>query len=477
VELIEKDIVRCKLRFSVTDSGIGMTTEQISKLFVAFSQADSSMTRRFGGTGLGLAISKWLVEMMGGEIWVESILGKGSTFYFTADFNRQSEEKQKGKKDTILPEFINRISGAHVLLVEDNILNRLVAKEILEGAGLVVEVADNGQEAVEEVSKWDYDVVLMDLQMPVMSGYEATRLIRGDLRHANLPIIAMTAHAIQGTREECLAAGMNDYIAKPIDKKDMFSILTRWIKPSFLDWDRPTTVCEVVQGETTEQTLPETLPGIDIPAGLERLGGNRTLFIRLLLGFSRDYAGVTDEIKAALNRNDMDRALRLSHTIKGVSGNLSAKDLHAVASDLEKCIKQQILEKFDSLLEVFDQALRQVLESVKCLDTPRAEGMVKKFEKDTAVGWAYERPTELKEAIRQLENESMPLWETIKQRVIFGEIGSFGHHIKAQGEKYRLKPLEKFGDDLLMCISNFDIENINLLLNSFPELVGKIKSS
>ena len=195
-----------------------------------------------------------------------------------------------------------------------------------------------------------------------------------------------------------------------------------------------------------------------------------------MLRFSRDYTGVTDEIKAALNRNDMDAAARLAHTIKGVSGNLSAKDLHALASELEKCIKQQIVERFDSLLEVFDQALRQVLESVKCLDAPGAEGMVKKFEKDTAAEWTYESPTELKEVIRQLEKESMPLWETIKQRVIFDEIGSFGFHIKAKGEKYRLKPLEKFGDDLLMCVSNVDIENINFLLNSFPELVSKIKS-
>ncbi len=225
-----------------------------------------------------------------------------------------------------------------------------------------------------------------------------------------------------------------------------------------------------------EKTLPDTLPGFDIPAGLERIGGDRKLFIRLLLVFSRDYAGVTDEIKAALKRNDMDTAVHLAHTIKGVSGNLSAKDLHAVASELEKCIKQQILEKFDSMLEVFDQALRQVLESVKCLDAPGAKGLVKKFEKEAAAEWAYESPTELKEVIRQLEKESMPLWETIKQRVIFDEIGSFGCHIKAQGEKYHLKPLEKFGDDLLMCVSNFDIENINLLLNSFPELVSKIKS-
>jgi HPt (histidine-containing phosphotransfer) domain-containing protein len=228
--------------------------------------------------------------------------------------------------------------------------------------------------------------------------------------------------------------------------------------------------------KTAEQILPETLPGIDIPAALERLGGDSKLFIRLLLVFSRDYAGVTDEIKAALSRSDIDTAVRLAHTIRGVSGNLSAKDLHAVASDLEKCIKQRILEKLDFLLEVFDQALRQVLESVKCLDTPGTKGVGKIFEKETAVVCAYEGPKELEEAIRQLEKDSLPLWDTIKGCLILDEIGSFGRHIKAQGEKYRIKSLEKFGDDLLMCVSNFDIEHINLLLNSFPELVGKIKS-
>ena len=477
VGLLEKDSGRCKLSFSLTDTGIGMTSDQISKLFVAFSQADSSVTRRFGGTGLGLAISKWLVEMMGGEIWVNSIPGKGSTFHFTADFNRQLEEYQKNKKDATEPGFMDGMRGARVLLVEDNILNQQVAKEILEGAGLIVEVANYGLEAVAAVSRLDYDAVLMDVQMPEMSGYEATHLIRCDPRSANLPIIAMTAHAIQGTRDECLTAGMNDYIAKPIDKNDLFSILNRWIKQRLPDQGyKPNMACDEEQREAIEQTLPDTLPGIDIPAGLERLGGDRRLFIRLLLGFSHDYADVTDEIKAALSRNDMDTAIRLAHTVKGVSGNLSAKDLYAVASELEKSIKLKIREKFNVLLEAFDQALRQVLESVTLLNTTGGEGAVKTFEKDIALEWAHESPTELKDAIWQLEKESIPLWEMTKQRLLFDEIGSFGRQIKAQGEKYRLNPLEKFGDDLLMCVSRFDIENINRLLNSFPELVGKIKS-
>ncbi|HVO65037.1 MAG TPA: AAA family ATPase [Syntrophales bacterium] len=476
VGLLEKDDERCKLCFSVTDTGIGMTSEQVSRLFVAFSQADSSVTRRFGGTGLGLAISKWLVEMMCGEIWVKSTPGKGSTFQFTVEFDRQLEV-QESKKYFIHPEFIDRIRGARVLLVEDNILNQQVAKEILEGEGLIVEVANCGQEAVSALSKQDYAAVLMDVQMPDMSGYETTRLIRNDPLHTNLPIIAMTAHAIQGTQEESLAAGMNDYITKPIDRNNLFSILNRWIKPGLLELDYKTAMtCAGVQGETIVQTLTDTLPGIDIHAALERLGGNRELFKRLLLRFSSDYADVKDKIKAALSHNDMDTAVRLAHTVKGVSGNLSANDLHAAASELEKSIRRKIMENLDNLLEDFDQALRQVLESVTRLNTPPIESTITTYEKEIAVGSVHESPAEIKEALHQLEKESMPLWEMTKQRVLFDEISSFGLHVKAQGEKYHLYTLEKFGDDLLMYVSRFDIENINRHLDSFPELVCKIKS-
>ena len=238
-ELIEKDAVRCRLRFSVMDSGIGMTGDEISRLFAAFSQADSSITRKFGGTGLGLAISRRLVEMMDGEIHVESEPDRGSTFTFTVEFGWQPEvwDDKKGK---IAAQPAADFTGARLLLVEDNLINQEVAREILEGAGFVVDAVNNGLEAVEAVRSNDYDAVVMDVEMPVMSGYEATRLIRGDARSKDLPIIAMTAHALQEVREECLAVGMNDYVTKPIEKGWVFSVLSRWVKPRSLVRDSRT---------------------------------------------------------------------------------------------------------------------------------------------------------------------------------------------------------------------------------------------
>jgi len=166
----------------------------------------------------------------------------------------------------------------------------------------------------------------------------------------------------------------------------------------------------------------------------------------------------------------------LTHTIRGVAGNLSAKDLQRSASELEKGIKQQIPEKIDNLLETFEHFLTQVVESVKSFEYSGTEITEQVVEDVGDIKWAYSNPAALKDAIIRLEEESIPLWEIAKQRGFFDEISSFGLHVKAQGENYGLKPLEKFGDDLIAHVSCYDIENINLLLNSFPELVDKIKS-
>jgi signal transduction histidine kinase/ActR/RegA family two-component response regulator len=217
------------LEFSVRDTGIGLTGKQKAGLFSAFTQADASTTRKYGGTGLGLAISKRLVELMGGEIWCESVPGEGSTFFFTAVFEIPG---QAGRPEIAGPatDLVAGLQGARILLVEDNEVNRLVARKILEKAGLAVQMAHNGAEALALLEKESFDLVLMDIQMPEMDGLEATRRLRAEPRFANLPIVAMTAHAMSGDRELSLAAGMNDHITKPIKLPELFGALARWIE-------------------------------------------------------------------------------------------------------------------------------------------------------------------------------------------------------------------------------------------------------
>jgi CheY-like chemotaxis protein len=211
------------LRFSVTDTGIGIAPEHQGLIFDAFSQADGSTTRRFGGTGLGLAISQSLVTMMGGRIWLESVFGRGTTFHFTATFAPADaisiRPAQRGEQAPIHAPSVT--AGArHVLLVEDNPVNQQVATGLLTRRGHRVTVMANGRDAVEASAIERVDVILMDLQMPIMSGLEATAAIRarerGTPRH--VPIVAMTAHAMRGDQERCLAAGMDGYLSKPIDK-------------------------------------------------------------------------------------------------------------------------------------------------------------------------------------------------------------------------------------------------------------------
>jgi PAS domain S-box-containing protein len=466
-ELVNQNEDQVTLKFSVSDTGIGLTEDQIDNLFEAFSQADTSTTRKFGGTGLGLTISKRLAEMMGGKIWVESQTGRGSTFSFTANFSlgkekakerfvpsadlrgmkvlvvddnansRQILEKilesfsfevalaasgeeglaelegapkdqpydlvimdwkmpgmdgieasklikshkglskippiilvtayareeivQRAKQlglegflfkpvspsvllDAIMQakgkdiqtvarvdrkkednaEELNAIRGARVLLAEDNEINQQVALEILESAGLNVSLADNGREAVSAVKEKYYDAVLMDIQMPVMNGYEATREIRKDERFKDLPIIAMTAHAMAGDEEKSLEAGMNGHVTKPIDPNQLFAALLKWIQPSkgaAADRQPDVTFEETALTQETqaEEGLPESLTGFDLKAGLERLRGNKRLYRKLLLDFGTKYAGVAAEIRETLDAKDLKQAHSLIHNLKGLA--------------------------------------------------------------------------------------------------------------------------------------------------------------
>ena len=264
--------------------------------------------------------------------------------------------------------------------MEDNEINQQVAREILEGAGLHITLANNGKEAVDAVKEAGYDAVLMDVQMPVMDGYAATRKIReweGGMRNANsefkgLPIIAMTAHAMAGDEEKSLEAGMNGHVTKPIDPDQLFATLVKWIRP---DKDRSRARTPETRPVVAESDLPETLPEFDLTQGLQRLRGNRRLYRKLLLDFGLNYAETAAEIRKALDAGDFHQAHGLVHNIKGLAGNLAAMNLQTAALELEKLVKDKsdkapsdkvLSQKFSRL----EESLNLALQAVRTLGPP-----------------------------------------------------------------------------------------------------------
>ena len=247
-----------QLCFEVTDTGIGISGSDLNRLFTSFEQADSTMTRKYGGTGLGLAISKRLVEMMGGEIGVESEPGRGSRFWFTINFSKASLKDQSNRKttrgsaDTRLK---RDYSGARILLAEDEPVNQVVAQDLLEHVGLSVDLASDGINAVDLAKHNVYSLILMDMQMPNMNGVDATRAIREDSRNQNTPILAMTANAFAEDRQACLAAGMNEHIAKPINAEHLYEILLEW-----LGWNRQQHSDSTLSVEELDATEPLSEP-------------------------------------------------------------------------------------------------------------------------------------------------------------------------------------------------------------------------
>ncbi|MBS4098480.1 MAG: response regulator [Sulfuricella sp.] len=331
------------LRFEVSDTGIGLNEEQCSRLFSPFTQADSSTTRKFGGTGLGLSICKRLVEMMGGKIGVESRPGAGSTFHFSAGFAvpsiGSSREPYLKQRQESLHDSAISLHGAHLLLVEDNAVNREVALEILANAGMCADIACNGAEAVEMVRQKNYDAVLMDCQMPVMDGFEATRRIRAEPRFADLPIIAMTANAMTGAREKCIASGMNDHIAKPIHVGNLIASLAHRVHPAACRL--PSEEAGSATGSLPPESAAPRLTGVNTDEALDCLNGNIALYRKILMAFREDQADAVVLMRTMRRAGDGKSAARLVHTLRGLAGNVGAQEIVKLTKELEAALASE----------------------------------------------------------------------------------------------------------------------------------------
>ncbi len=354
-ELVEESSISCSIEFSVSDTGIGMTKEQVAHVFENYAQAYTSITRQYGGTGLGLSISKQLLTLMGSELHVASEYGKGSTFSFCIGFPYADENDSVFEFETkpIAADALEDLSGVRLLLVEDNTINQEVALELLTESGIVVDVANNGREAIDKLNVNQYDLVLMDIEMPVMDGYEATSLLRNEFGLVSIPIIAMSAHAMEEVRQKCLDAGMSDYISKPIDPKMLFVKLSELIKLSSKK--------RVIRTDIFE--LADNLPGIDVKSGIERLMGNKRLYVRLLDLFFKEYESAPDKIKKSLLDKNYNFAASLTHKIKGAAGNLSAINVYLAACDLEIAINEKQPD-YDLLIATLEKTLRDNVEIV-----------------------------------------------------------------------------------------------------------------
>lgn len=494
-----------RLDCSVRDTGIGMTAEQISRLFQSFSQADSSTTRKYGGTGLGLAISKQLTQLMGGDIWVESEPGVGSTFKFQINqgvtsehdgrhfepaldirdlsvlvvddnhtsqeilvgylsaFNYQVQCASSAKEaldlinridappfdlivtDMMMPEmnglefasvvrgmtkistklkiimisafhsseirgrngsdaiddFLKKpispshlfdsimmifghevasstrkrfkelsvddpqlaaIQGANILLVEDNEINQQVASELLQHARFLVEIANHGQEALDKLERQRFDCVLMDIQMPVMDGYTATKHIRSQLRFHDLPVIAMTANASLEDREKSLAMGMNAHVNKPINPPELFETLLKWIPHG--NRDLPESSNGDSKNKLNSAALPELIR-VNSAEGVARIGGNIGSYRRLLLKFSENQVGVVTRIRESLAKGFTDESVRLAHSLKGAAANLGAFQVAELAAQLESELVTDADQTPEASFSALEVELDQLLEQIK----------------------------------------------------------------------------------------------------------------
>ncbi|MCB4361285.1 ATP-binding protein [Quatrionicoccus australiensis] len=372
-EVAEQSSEQILLRIEVSDTGIGIEPGIQERLFRPFEQADDSTTRRFGGTGLGLAISRQLARLMGGDTGMRSQPGKGSTFWMTVRLGIAAttiESRQAPAVDVDLEAEIRKTrQTAHILLVEDDPLSQEVALELLRHAGLVADLAENGKQAVEMAEKTAYDLILMDMQMPVLNGLEATRRILALPERAATRVVAMTANAFSEDREACLAVGMVDHIGKPVNPEVLYAKLLHWLPavstPALLLQPPANLIAENIDpGVAATLERLAALPGLHTAAGLHALNGKAERYISLLRKYLERHAGIADEIRVALGSGDNATARRLAHTEKGASATLGLEGIRAAAAALELAIRENQTEQLATLTNELEAVHSQLRASV-----------------------------------------------------------------------------------------------------------------
>ena len=351
--------------FCVEDTGIGIDPRRQADIFLPFTQADGSTTRKYGGTGLGLTICRRLAELLGGEIGVVSELGKGSNFWFTAVFDKQPAGTAVDSPAALTPQQSGsatrplldrwRPRAARILIADDTVSSQQVALAIVKKLGCRADAVANGKEALALLRTVPYDLVLMDCQMPEMDGYEATARVR-DLQSGVLnpaiPIVAMTANAMQGDREKCLAAGMSDYLSKPLHPATMAPMLEKWLPVESAVG--PTSPAEAVpRGGGTESLAP-----FDEAALVERLMGDRDLASTILAGFLEDMPKQLEALRSSVAAGDALAARTCAHRIKGAAGNAGGCALSQLSLELEKAAVAGDLATLAARLPDLDREFR-----------------------------------------------------------------------------------------------------------------------
>lgn len=347
VELAEEGETWADLRFTVADTGIGIAPQHHTAIFEAFTQENASTSRKYGGTGLGLAICKRIVGLMQGEISLKSQPGKGSLFAFTAQFTVAEAAPDPGNKKTAVGGCRSLFNNRRILVVEDNRINLDMTREILENMGFEAEMADSGSAALEKVREKCFDAVLMDVRMPVMDGYEATRRLRRLAGAEGLPIIALSADAVEGVAERAMASGMNAFLTKPLDPVKLVAVLKDYIP-----------VDESLQAGCSVSPAAENQSWIAFDKGLQRVGGSARKYKTLLEQFVMNHGNDALKIRQSIQEQNFPEAQRLVHTMQGIAGNIGIKQLSDSAQALQKALgsgKSEVIYHCINELETFLQ--------------------------------------------------------------------------------------------------------------------------